>query len=294
VFDVVGELRKLRFEISRQFRPAKDITCETKNGLLTFSDDDRSIARRLYARRQWSWNMLQQCKELLIGKGALNHTKNDVLINVGANIGCILIPLMRDGMFRNGIAFEPAPDNSKYLEVNVQQNGLSDFVQTFRMGLSDSQGRAELEISPRNTGDHRVRVASADLKRKARFNEQNREVVSVQLARLDDVLDEHRVDLGERSLIWVDIQGHEGHFFLGARKTLAKGIPVVSELWPYGINRSGMSGAEFCGIVTDMFSTFYLRGRRRWESHPVNQFRDFYDRYDCGTSATDIVFISRN
>lgn len=92
-------------------------------------------------------------------------------------------------MFRRGFAFEPAPGNAKYLEVNVRQNGLNDFVQTFRIGLSSSARLAELEISPRNTGDHRVRAQSADLESKPLFNEQNREVVSVQLARLDDVLE---------------------------------------------------------------------------------------------------------
>ena len=293
MLDIVGDIRKLRFEFGRRFQPAADITCETKNGLMTFSNKDRSIGRRLYSRRHWSWDMLQQCKRLLIRENLIDAQGNDLLINVGANIGCILIPLMRDGLFRQGIGFEPAPINANYLAKNVSQNGLAESVRTFQMGLSDQDRVAEFELSPRNTGDHRVRVAAAAAERPSAYNEATRQVISIQLGRLDDVIQEHEFELGSRSLLWVDIQGHEGHFLQGARKTLAQGVPVVTELWPYGIARSGMTPTDFCDLIRELFASVYFKRRGRWQKHSTDAFGQLYDRYDRGTSGTDIILVSR-
>ena len=294
MLDIVGDIRKLRFEFGRRFQPPVDITCQTKNGLLTFSSKDRSIGRRLYSRRHWSWDVLQQCKDLLIREELIRDKKNDLLINVGANIGCILIPLMREGLFRHGIGFEPAPVNAKYLKKNVLQNGLADRVDTFQLGLSNQDRIAEFEMSPRNTGDHRVRACTSAVERKSAYHESTRQVISIQLARLDDVIQEHQFDLGDHSLLWVDIQGHEGHFFLGARETLARGIPVVTELWPYGINRSGMNADGFCSLIRELFGTCYFKWRRSWRKESTDQFRALYDRYDRGTSGTDIILVARS
>ena len=293
MLNIAGEIRKLRFEYGRRFEAQADITCETRNGLMTFSNKDRCIGRRLYARRHWSWQMLQSCQQLLIEEGRILPTGNDVLINVGANIGCILVPLVRDRLFHRGIGFEPSPENSRYLRKNVEQNGLAHRVQTFELGLSDKSRIANFEMSPRNTGDNRVRSGQPAKASKSAYNEADREVIQIQLTRLDDVIQDHQLDLGRHSLLWVDIQGHEGYFLDGARDTISHGLPVVTELWPYGINRSGMSAEEFCQLISDLFSTFYVRRRSKWHQKRTDEFQQTYRRFDNGTSATDIVLIPR-
>ncbi len=291
MFDLVGDLRKIRFEYGRRFQPPADITCETKNGLMTFSNKDRCIGRRLFARRHWSWDMIQRCRKLLIDERLILPTGNDLLINVGANIGCILIPLMREGLFQRGIGFEPAPANAAYLRANVEQNGLAGSVQTFELGLSDASRVAPFEMSPRNSGDHRVRSDSAARQQKSAYDEEARQVIQIQLARLDDMVQDHDIELGRNSLMWVDIQGHEGQFFEGARRAIARGIPVVTELWPYGINRSGIEASQFCELINDLFGCFYVFKRKRWCKHDVTAFPEVYDRYASGTSGTDIVLV---
>ena len=180
--DIPAEIRKLHFR-SMQLSAARDVTCSTKNGKLTFGSHDGVIAQRLYSRRQWSWSLLKNCQRLLINKGILDKKENDILINVGANIGAVMIPLMRMGHFRNGLGFEPSPSNFKYLQKNVDQNDLTDTVNVFQLGLSDQKTTAEFELSSRNCGDHRVFAANSS-DRPSLFNEADRETIPVSLTTL--------------------------------------------------------------------------------------------------------------
>ena len=289
--DVPAEIRKLQWTLGR-FLPERDITCRTKNGLLTFNSQDGVIARRLYARRQWSWNMLQRCQQLLLERGLLRAEGNGTLINVGANIGSVLIPLMQDLRFRQALAFEPSQRNFGYLQINTSQNDLLDQVQLFPLGLSDANRTAEFELSPRNSGDHRVRENAADATRKSCYGELDREVVSVQLRTLDSVVAEEGIEIGPHSLIWVDIQGHEGRFLSGAQQTIGQGLPVITEFWPYGINRSGMSRTEYCDIANDLFDGFYEYQRGKWHYRVIAELAELYAAYDGSRSSTDLVLVS--
>ncbi len=288
--DLHGEVRKLRWKIGRMFQE-RDVTCQTKNGLLTFSSKDNRIARRLYSRRQWSWKELLRFHNLLIDKGLLSRDENGVLVNVGANIGSMLIPMMDRGRFQQGLGFEPSPKNFRYLHTNVEQNNLSGRVRLFPVGLSDEDRDAELELSPENFGDHRVREVPSCQSRRERYDEHSRKVIPVKLRSLDAVMKEEGLELGKNSLIWVDIQGHEGHFFEGATKTLSLGTPVITEFWPYGIERSGFTGDRFCDLVSRLFREFYCWQNRNWQKQPISEIRELYRRYESGRSSVDVVLI---
>ena len=256
ILDVTGEIRKLQWRM-RRLLPEHDVTCHTKNGLLTFSSKDARIARRLYSRRQWSWPELLRVGDLLTEQGYLANSHRGTFVNVGANIGSMLVPMMQRFPFERGMGFEPCPRNFRYLQQNVEQNRLAGRVALLPIGLSDRERDAAFELSPRNFGDHRVREAVAK-NCTARYDESRRETIQVPLRPLDAVLAEANVTLRHGSLIWVDIQGHEGHFFEGARQTLASGVPVVSELWPYGIARSGFTRNRFCDLARSLFGSFFV------------------------------------
>lgn len=83
------------------------------------------------------------------------------------------------------------------------------------------------------------------------------------------------------SLVWLDVQGHEGHFFLGARRLLSSGIPVVTELWPYAVLRSGMSRSEFCCILSKLFTHFYLLVGEHYEKRAVPEVDSLFDAYSA-------------
>jgi hypothetical protein len=45
---------------------------------------------------------------------------------------------------------------------------------------------------------------------------------------------------------------------MGAKKLLSKGIPVVSEIWPYALKRSGMTLTEYCSNARNFWKNYWL------------------------------------
>jgi hypothetical protein len=90
--------------------------------------------------------------------------------------------------------------------------------------------------------------------KKGLFGEHLRNVIKVASARLDDYKDQ--IDIGA-SLIWMDTQGYEGHILSGGKDLLEKGCPIVTEFWPYGLQKangfdiflSALEGGAYSKIV---------------------------------------------
>src|SRR5438477_4908957 len=93
--------------------------------------------------------------------------------------------------------------------------------------------------------------------------------------------------LSAPSFMWVDVQGYEGYVFKGT----ATGLPTVSEIWPYGILRSGMSLEEFAKTVNTIWSDFWIERRGRFVRYPIMVF----DRYleELGTDGTGNVIFTK-
>jgi FkbM family methyltransferase len=252
------------------FGPRRDVTVETFNGTLTFPSDQWFPGKDLYVRRSYEEQQSVTAIDLLREQGYLTRPSSDrTVINVGANIGMTCIGLVKHGYFGRAIAFEPAPDNYRLLVCNIKQNGLCDSIIPFQLALSASNAVLEMELSPNNPGDHRIRRVTSP----GFFREEKRKTINVLAKTLDD-LATNDLYLKYRviDLVWVDIQGHEGHFFNGARKFFAQSIPVVSEFWPYGIERSGISPGQFCKVVAEIFGSFYLVADRPSRPEPIINF----------------------
>jgi FkbM family methyltransferase len=238
--------------------PRRDITIDTFNGRLTFDSKDWLIGKYLYVKRSHEADLFERVFQLLKREGYLGESPcKKSLLNVGANIGMTAIGLVKQGHFDLAIAFEPTPNSYRLLVHNVNQNGLSGRIQSFPCALSSQNGELELEISRDNSGDNRIRKIQAP----GFFAEEKRRTVRIPAKTLDDFIAEHPAVVETPiGLVWVDIQGHEGHFFRGARRFLSRGVPVAIEFWPYGIRRSGISEQEFCEILSELFSRFYVFG----------------------------------
>ena len=90
------------------------------------------------------------------------------------------------------------------------------------------------------------------------YNESKRPTVSVEAETIDRLLfDLPNQFTSNISLVWIDVQGFEGYVFLGAKQLLQKGIPVVCEIWPYGIIRSGMTQSQFCSIASETWTHYW-------------------------------------
>ncbi len=261
-------IRKVRWFFTVYLRPAHDATVNTLNGLMTFDSKDRTIGRELFVRRHFEYDMMQAFMERLRQLRRIDTFGEGAVLDVGGNIGMSSIALLRDELFSHGAVFEPHPNNFRLLKRNIDQNGLSNRLIPHNLALSDRNGEITLTLNPKNSGDHRV---MSDPARYPGVIPGRRKTIQVNCRRLDDLLDQGiGIDPDFVRLIWMDIQGHEGQFFKGARTFLQthRNIPVVIEFWPDGIVESGMTEEEFCQIVQNLF-THFCAFEQLW-STPLN------------------------
>ncbi len=214
-------------------------------------------------------------------------------MDIGANNGVISIGALHTGELARAVAIEPDPFNFSMLRRNVDQNGLSSRVICLPVAASDQKGELVFELSPTNFGDHRVRKNTKEsLAAPERWGELTRRVITVPADRLDGLL----ADLPEAfvetiAVIWVDVQGHEGYVFRGAKNILARGIPVVSEIWPYGIARSGLGPEQFCAMAESFWSSYCVFRDGHIEQHDIRTFQVFYAGLGGRIDFQNVIFL---
>lgn len=156
--------------------------------------------------------------------------KGGTYLDIGANLGLTTIPVAQNPTV-SCLAFEPEPSNFQYLSNNVARNCCAGNVQLLNLALFDRVGTLEFELSDRNMGDHRVRVAS----QLGVFDEQKRLVIRVQAEPLDRIVD--RRSIRGPLAAKVIAQGAEAHIIKGGRAVLADAEVMVIEFYPYAMAR---------------------------------------------------------
>ena len=155
-------------------------------------------------------------------------TNNDMttLVDVGANIGTIAIPALTRHYFKEAILIEPEEKNFQILMANIYLNGLIKKVTAHNIALThEDNSSLYLKINQdSNYGDHRIlnEFVTSDT-----LNEKN--IRAVRGERLDKVAPNLKKG---NSLIWMDVQGHEGIVLNGAKQSIEKKIPMVLEFTP--------------------------------------------------------------
>jgi FkbM family methyltransferase len=175
----------------------------------------------------------------------------DTVWDIGANIGThTTIFGLAVGSEGRVYGFEPESQMADKAEENASLNGLGN-LEIFRVGLSDSDGVAELNIddSP-GSGKHRFGAPS--------FSEQ----VAVDIRQGDSLINDGQVL--SPNVIKVDIEGHEFAAFSGLAKALAsENCRVLAcEIHPSGLAEQGSSAELFEKLVADHgFRTTYTSNR---------------------------------
>lgn len=226
---------------------------------------------------------------LAIDLGCLTQGRQTQLIDVGANIGTVCIPAVREGYFRGALAFEPDVRNYRLLCRNIETNGLSGSIQAFNVALSSARGAAELELAADNFGDHRIRTGSPSTGPQ-RFDEGARRTVAIRIETLDDVLHDLGLEPCDIGLLWMDVQGHEPFVLKGADNLVAAGLPVITEFWPYGLSRAGVMAGEFCRQVADRFSWFYDLADEPPRRQPASAMAQMFEKYR-GIDFSDLLLV---
>jgi FkbM family methyltransferase len=199
---------------------------------------------------------------------------------------------LRSNLFSRAVSIEPEPNNNRLLRANIFLNGYQNQVTTFCAAAGEREGVVPFELSWDNFGDHRVSIISARPERREQFQESGRGRIEVRLATLDSLVSEARLDASEISLMWVDTQGFEAFVLAGAKKTLEAGPPVVMELWPYALQRSG--GFDVLPrLINENFAYYYdlaegSSGRRQ----PAKDVGSLLERLRLSNGTTDLLLVS--
>ncbi|MBN1679336.1 MAG: FkbM family methyltransferase [Anaerolineae bacterium] len=284
------KLKLLNWEIIRRFR--KFITIRTKQGRFTIRlGAEESIGRSLFVSGQYELDLMLSSITLLRSINQLPAEGKGTVIDVGANIGIISIGMLQKGQMEKAIAFEPEPYNFSLLQQNVTLNGLDDRFVCYPYAASDQVGESLFELSKTNFGDHRIREAASLHSSMELQDESTRATITVECKRLDDLVPSFPASFAENiALMWIDVQGWEGYVFLGAKNLLSKGIPVVSEIWPYGIRRAGMSQEKFCEIAGGIWRHYWVKRRKKFVCYPIETLNTVFEELGYDGSVGNVIF----
>ena len=230
----------------------RTISVDGSDGITYFvSTRDLAIGRAVFGTGGYANRDLRLALDLTAEYGGMSPVgrERSVFIDVGANIGTTSLPALLVHGFGRAVAVEPEADNALLLHMNVVANGLTERVTIVHGAASNQDGPLTLELSPANSGDHRIQVQAAG---DGAFREADRTTVTIPGRRLDSILKQADISPSEIGLVWIDVQGHEAQVLEGSTDILTAGVPLVVEYWPYGLNRSGSGNA-----VLDILSEFY-------------------------------------
>lgn len=131
--------------------------------------------------------------------------KEDLFVDIGANIGSytILAGAVRGAQC---IAIEPIPATFRYLQQNINLNGINHLVTGCNMGLGEKPGKLRFFLSYPDTMSHVV----------PETDEVPTDTIEVEVTTLDSALEGL-----SPTLIKIDVEGFEANVIAGADQTLS-------------------------------------------------------------------------
>lgn len=282
------QLRIVLWNLNCKFRDS--ITVSTKQGTFTLRPvRNDPIGRRLYSKREYELGFMKDSMAFLRGIGLMPPKGKGTILDIGANNGVTSIGMLYTGELEAAIAVEAEPQNFLLLLQNVRQNGLDDKITCLPYAISDTTREIELELSTNNLGDHRLRPGILTTE-KEHYNESKRQTIKVKSETLDNLFQDTLNGSLKDVVIWMDIQGHEGYAFKGGQKILSEKIPVISEIWPYGIHRAGMSTAAFCTVAQDIWTYYWVKRKNGFIRYPIEIFDIYFDEVGKDGGYGNVIF----
>lgn len=282
--------RLLQRQIHRRF--SDWVTLGTQQGIFKLPlDVNDAISRHLYVRREYELEWIRDSLAFLRSKNMCPPKGQGTVLDIGANCGVVSIGMLATGEFERAIAVEPDPRNFALLQGIVEANDFGDRFTCLNFAVADQRSELEFELSENNYGDHRVRSQQPDAKAKEMFNESKRRAIKVPADTIDQLLAGLGPDRAEQvSLVWIDVQGYEGYVFRGAADLLSRGVPVVSEIWPYGIERAGMSLENYCEIVSGIWPTYWTERHGTLVRHPIAELPTYVAKLGRTTKHENVIY----
>ncbi len=161
------------------------------------TDDGGDIIRWTYRiEKEWLEDLLE------------NLRPDDVLFDVGANLGCYACFAARKLREGRVVAFEPYPPNLDQLRENVARNG--DGTRVMAMALSDAEGTLTFEAPAADEVGHAIGTIS---------DSSELEGYSVETRTADRLVEEG--ELPRPTVVKVDVEGSEPRVLNGMKDVLS-------------------------------------------------------------------------
>lgn len=275
----MASLRELLwYQVIRKF-PEWVFPISTRHGRLYINNKDQVISRELFLTGEFEYSKINTVLYLLKNLSLLKS--NGVLLDIGANIGTVCIPLIKENYFLSAFAFEPEPKNYKSLMKGIKNNKLNKRILPFNLALSNRNGELNLAVSEDNFGDHKIQVSTQG----------SAKTVKIQSTTLDHFLSSHQINPGNISLIWMDVQGHEKHVLEGCSDLLLNySIPTVIEFWPHGLNNAKVKPEEFVQMIQKYFKFYYDLSDSTLTKKSVTNLIELYNKYQ-DQKFTDLLLL---
>lgn len=199
--------------------------------LYFFETSDAKSSRTLFVEQNVRRDQvhLRRALEALDSAGA--GTERDLFVDVGAHIGTTTLYAVRHLGFANAVAIEPSLANMRLLRLNVVANGLEPVVRTVHSAVAGEAGVAALDVGGVGSEYHHLSPAG---------NGELRELVST--TTLDELVRTGVLDPARVGLLWMDIEGYELHALEAGMTLVERGVPLVFEVCPGKLERTGTSG----------------------------------------------------
>lgn len=246
------------------------------------NSDDKVLSKFLYINGSYDFSKFETAIKICYPDSSLNPI--DLLVNIGANIGSICIPAVKRNYANKSIAVEPDPKNYRNLVSNIYINNLQDKISHYCNAISnENEKELELELSEYNFADHRISVSNTE----GIFSESKRGKIKVMSKTLNSFIDFFDK---KRNLIYMDVQGYEGIVLQGSSKIVEKKIPIVLEVWPYGLNRA--NSFQILIDIIKKYSYFYVLSEKNPKRRSTNEIEKIINNLGINsTKYIDILII---
>ncbi len=164
-----------------------------------------------------------------------NVKKNDVVVDVGANIGYYTLLMAKNDALVH--SYEPEPNNFNLLEKNVIFNNFSSNVKLYNKAVSDFYGYSKLILSDYSTGQHRLDYN--------RFGTQSVDVEVV------------KIELDKIDFAKIDVEGVEFNVLKGMKNLPNK---MLIEFNTVNLQESGTNYNDFLNFL-NKYTTMEVTGK---------------------------------
>ena len=153
-----------------------------------------------------------------------NVKKNDIVIDVGANIGYYTLLMAKNEAIV--FSYEPEPQNFELLKKNVILNDFSSNVKLYNKAVSNFNGNSKLALAAHTTGQHKLGT-----------NRFGNETIDVEVIKLE--LD--KIDFAK-----IDVEGDELHVLQGMKALPNK---MLVEFNSINLEESGSNYKDFFHFI---------------------------------------------